>query len=79
VQRVQRWAGLDPELLLQRGAQLPVCRQRVGLTTGPVQRKHAFGVQLLPQRVVGHEAIQLGDRRAVMAQRQLRLKPRLQS
>ena len=58
LQRPQRRAGVDAELVGQRGAGPAQRRQRVGLPVRPVERQHQQPPALLAQRVVGDEALE---------------------
>src|SRR4051812_34750616 len=77
--RVQRWilrehCGLEPpqlgprveaELVAEDRAALLEHTERVGLSTGSVQRDHQQRPELLPQRMLVHERFQLDDRAGV--------------
>ena len=71
MQPLQRLAGVDAELAGEQFADPPVGGERVGLPAAPVQRQHELAVQPLPQRVPGHQLLQLGDERVVPAERQV--------
>ena len=60
LQRPQRRAGVDAELVGQRGPGPPQRGQRVGLPVRPVERQHEQPPALLAHRVVGHQALDLG-------------------
>ena len=56
---LQRGAGVDAELVEQRGPAVPVGLQRFGLAAGPVEGEHQLAAQPLPERVLRQERLQL--------------------
>ena len=71
-------AGLEPELLDERGAGAAVGVERLGLAAGAVEGEHQVGVQALAVRVLGDQRLQLGDHGAVAAEREVELQPVLE-
>ena len=67
VERAQLGAGLDADLLDQHAARVAIGLERLGLTSGAVQREHALGVQPLGQRMLGDEPLELPDQLPVAA------------
>jgi hypothetical protein len=61
-------AGLDAELVDERGAGVPVALERFGLAARAVQREHQLRAEPLVQRVVGDETLQLADELGVAAE-----------
>jgi hypothetical protein len=59
VQSAQLGAGLDADLLHQGGPGLAVGSECVRLATRAVQREHPLRMQLLAQRLVQHQRLQL--------------------
>jgi hypothetical protein len=74
-QRLQLRNRVDAQLVGQAPAQRVVNTQRVGLPPVAVQPQHEQAVQPLPERVGGHQSVQVGHRLAVPAQLQLQLQP----
>src|SRR3954469_18510982 len=66
---------LDPELLDQPLPSLAVRSQRVGLASGAVERNHPQLPQVLAQRVLAAERLQLADHLAVPAFGEVDLDP----
>jgi hypothetical protein len=54
-------SGLDPELLHEQLARSPEELERVGLPAGAVEREHQQLARPLAQRLLPHEALELGD------------------
>ena len=71
VEVLHRFARIDAEFVAQLPAQPVVAVQRLGLPSRPVQGEHLSLVQLLAQRVLCDQLVQLSDRRGVVAQGQL--------
>ena len=67
MQAPQLRAGLDADLLHQHRARLAVGVKRLRLPAAAVQRQHPLRVQALPQRVLGHQRVELADDLAVPA------------
>ena len=65
VQPAQVRAGLDADLLDQRGARFAVGLQRLGLAARAVERKHALCVQALAQRLPAQQRLELRQHLAV--------------
>ncbi len=78
LQRAQRGARLEPELVAQRMSERVVVLERVGLSACPVEREHRLCVQPLAQRVVGGEREDLTERLVVTAEGELRVDPLLE-
>ena len=70
-QGLQLWPGVEPELVGQTRAGGGVGLERLGLSTGPVQRHHEQGAEAFVERVRGDEGLQLADDLAVPAGREL--------
>ena len=77
MQALQRFARVDAELIGQLSAQLVVPTERLGLPPAPVQGEHPPLVQLLTQRVLRDQLIQLTDHRGVVSGRELTVDLRL--
>ena len=60
-------ARLEAELVPEHVASLAVGLERIGLPAGSVQRQHQLCMNALPQRVDGHERLQLGHELGVPA------------
>ena len=67
VQAPQLRAGLHADLLHQHRSRLAVGVERLRLPTAAIQGQHALRVQALPQRVLGHQRVELADDLAVPA------------
>lgn len=65
VEGAQLWSRLDPDLLNQDAACLAVRLERVSLPAGPVERDHPLRVELLAERLLGNQRLELGDHLAV--------------
>ena len=61
LQLLQLRSRLDADPVHQLGACVTVGLERLGLAPRPVQRQHPLRVQLLAQRVLRHELVQLAD------------------
>ena len=73
-----RRAGLDPELVDERPSRLVVCGERIGLTTRAVERQHQLRTQVLTQRLLGDQLLELGDEIVLAPERQVRLDAQLE-
>ena len=71
LQPPQIGAGLDADLLNERLPGLTVRVERVGLPAGAIQREHPLQVQLLAQRLLEHQPLELADHLAVPARGQV--------
>ena len=60
-------AGLDPEFAVEQAAGLPIHLERVGLSTGAVERPHQQLAGPLAQRLVDDQRLQLPDELASAA------------
>ena len=78
VEVVQLGARLDPELLDEDLAGVPVGLQRVGLAAAAIQREHQLRVQALAPRVLAGQLLELGDQLGVAPGRQVGLDAQLQ-
>ena len=78
LQPLQLGARLEPQLVDQRRAGAAVGVERVGLAARAVEGEHEVGVQALAVRVLGDQRLQLGDRVAVAAEREVELQPVLE-
>ena len=58
---LERGARLDPELIDEGSAGLPVRLQRLGVPPGPVQRAHQHRARALTQRMLANERLDLAD------------------
>ena len=61
LQLLQLGSRLDADPVHQLGARVMVGLERLGLAPRPVQRQHPLRMQLLAQRVLRHELVQLAD------------------
>ena len=87
VSRSQRWAstvastsakrraGLDAELLHQPVTKVGPCSQRLGLPPAAGQGEHPLTPQALPERVDGHERVELGNHLLMAPTSQVRVDP----
>ena len=75
---LQRRARLDPELLDEQPAALPVARERLGLAAAAVEREHQLAAQLLAQRLLVDERLSSATSALVLAELELGLDPRLE-
>ena len=66
-------ARLDAQLPEQRPAGVLVGLQRLGRPAGTCQRLHELGVQVLAQRVLGGQVLQLGYQRGVLPELEVSL------
>jgi hypothetical protein len=78
LQHAQRRRGLDAQLLHQLSPRRLVDLERLHLPTGPVEREHQLGTQLLPQRMLARQLFELCNQRTVQAERQICLDPPLE-
>ena len=69
--------GLETELGVEVGAALPVARERVGLPAGPIERGHQLRAKALPERMLGHEPVEIRDELLMPAEPQPGLAPPL--
>src|SRR5205085_7206732 len=69
---------LDPELLDEQPAAGAVGGERLGLPAGAVERDHELPAELLAQRLLLDERLELGDEPLVPAELELGLDPRLE-
>ena len=77
LESLQRLTRVDAELVAELTTQLVEGVQRLGLPPGPVQGKHSPLVQLLAQRVLCDQLVQLADHCRVVAFQQLAVNLRL--
>ena len=78
MQLTQPGPWLRAQFLNQHPARIPVGGKRLRLPAATVQGKHQQRVQVLPQRISGGQATQLGDNVGVPTQMQVRIQARLQ-
>src|SRR5207248_669567 len=72
----ERDARLEPELLVETITERAVCRQRLRLTSGAVERDHQLRLQTLFQGMPRDERPELGQRVFVSSEREHRLDAR---
>ena len=70
VQRPQRLARLDPELVDEQPPPGGERVERLRLAARAVQREHQLAAQALAQRMLGDQRLELGDQLAVLAERE---------
>ncbi len=70
-------ARLDPELLDEGVTSLLVCLERLGLASGPVEREYQAAAQVLPERMLTDECLELADERGMSPEPEFRLDPLL--
>ena len=75
---LQHLAGVEAELVAQRGARSLHHRQRVCLSAGAVEREDREAGEALAQRVITHEPFELADDLCVPAEREVGLQPQLE-
>lgn len=68
VQPGQPGPRIDPELVHEQLADLPVLPERLGLPPGAVEGEHQLPAQRLPQRVLGDQGPQARDELTALAQ-----------
>jgi hypothetical protein len=71
-------AGLDPELVDERPSCLVVCGERISLPTGAVERQHQLRTQVLTERVLGDQLLELGDEIVLAPECEVSLDARLE-
>ena len=71
-------AGLDPELVDECPPRLVVRGERIGLTTRAVERQHQLRIQVLTQRLLRDQLLELGDEIVLAPERQVRLDAQLE-
>ena len=71
-------AGLEPKLLPQQLARLPIDGKRVGLPTSAVKREHQLPPQPLLERVRSDQRLELANQVTISADREIRLDPILE-
>ena len=77
VQPPQLGARLDADLLDERRARVAVGGERLRLAAVAVQREHPLGVQVLAQRMLGDQRVELADHLGVPAGREVGVDGRL--
>ena len=75
MQRPQRRARFDAELVAQRRAKTAIGGERLRLPPGPVEREDPLRVQPFAQRVLDHQPVEVGQDGAVMAELELGVEP----
>ena len=75
----QRRAGLEPELRDERLAGVAIDGERLGLPAAPVEGQHELAARALAERLLRDQPLELGDQRAVPAEREVRLDALLES
>ena len=70
-------ARLDAELLDQRPPRIPVGPERFGLPPRAIESDDQLAPQPLPERLVGHQPLELGDQVGVAARGQVGVDPLL--
>ena len=73
MQLLQLGSWLDTDLLDQQRPCAPIRLERLGLSTGAVEREHTLSVQALAQRVLVDQRVQLGNHVAMAAGRKVAL------
>ena len=71
LETTQLGSGLDADSLHQRRAGLPVGLKCLRLPAGAIQRQHPPPVQLLAQRMLGHQPVELTEHLLVKSSRQI--------
>ncbi len=69
---------LEPELLVQQPPARAVDLERVCLAAAAIEGQHQLAAQTLPQRLLAHEPLELGNQLRVPAERELGLDPLLE-
>ena len=75
---LQRWAGLDAELLDEHLPAVPVCLQRLGLPAGAIEREHQLAAQALAQRVLEDQSLELAHEVEVPTESEIGIDPALE-
>jgi hypothetical protein len=70
LQLTQWRPGLDRELIGEGDAQVPVHAERVGLAPTAVEREHQLGVQLLVERMIPGQGLQVWQELSMLAERE---------
>ncbi len=78
VQLTQRGRRVDPQLVRQHLADLPIRRECAGLLPGPVQREHQVTPEAVAQRMPAGKFLQFRDQLRGPPCREVRLDPLLQ-
>ena len=78
LQRLQRRARREPELLIEPAPSALEHLERVGLTAAAVQREHQLAREPLMRRVAGDQPFELGGHRGVAAELEFGFDPCLQ-
>ena len=78
LERAKLLTRLDPELLVERAADILVGGESVCLTAAAVEREHLVGAQPLLQRVAGDEQLQLRDEIGLAADSEIGVDPLLE-
>ncbi len=74
----ERIARLDPELVDQRPSRPLVDGERVRLPSRAIEREHQLSAKPLPKRVLGDQALELGDELAMAAEPEIGVDPILE-
>jgi hypothetical protein len=74
----QLFTRLEAELVGEQRARLAVDLESVAPPSGSVEREHQLGPQPLPERVLGHEGLELGNDLARKASAEICVEPVLQ-
>jgi hypothetical protein len=75
LEALQRFAGLDPELVHQFMPGMLVGVERVRLTVGAIEREHLLGAQPFPEWMLADEHQQLTEDLLVTSQREIAVDP----
>ena len=78
LQALKLGAGDDAELPCEGAPGILVGLKCLGLASGTVEREHELGTQPLPERMVGHQHLQLPHNLCVVAQREVRIEALLE-
>ena len=78
LESLERLAGVEAELVDEGGSRVLVRAERVGLAAGAVEREHQQPADVLAERMLAREHLQLGDGLRVPAEREVGLEAVLQ-
>ena len=77
LQLLERSTRLDPELVDEGPARIPVGVQGLRLPTRPVQRRHQIPPQAFAERVLGDQCLELSDQLVVAPECEVGVDPEL--
>ena len=79
VELAERAARLDPELVDEGGPRRLIGLERLGLAPCPVEGEHQLGAEVLAQRMLPGESVELADEVRMSSLRKIPLDPLLEA